>query len=950
MAEPAPDFTQAPAYDEAGRPVAPEDAAAAVATGKAFFLKGARVYARNPQGELVTVAPEDATSPGYQVLTQAELAQAQAKKQYGEGVGNVVRAGAAGLARGATLGASDAVLAGLGGDDTRKALRGLREANPITSTVAEVGGAVAPVLLSGGAGAVAEGGALAKAGSAAAGAVRAAGAVPRAVASAGSLVERGVARGLAGLGYEGTTLAGRAGAGALKLGAAGATEGAVYGGAAAANDAVLNGDEITAEKLVAGMGHGALFGGAVGGALGAVAPLASAGLSKLVPKKEALTKLAQEQALKSVARGTDIRRIAGRAVGEAAEQRLAATADDLLHYKFETGPLKGERVFLPGRNVDELLERISTAKNETGARLGGLKDELSEQMAKSGASPDARELLQRIDEGVLAPLRKSNVPGVRSRARSVERQLAGLRQQIDDELNELGLTNFKYLRSGMRDESLAYARGAFEGASPAEARAIAMGERAAPDGRAFEPVRVDIYPDAPPVLNDGRHRLAAASEAGSDRMMAKVTRYDADGNVLAEELRPIGIQGGGLKPTFRELDNLRSDLRSVFQPVAPSSGGMPPLPPKSAQDLEKAERTIADFLKEKAGVFLAQAGDNPNAYNELNRQFSSFAKLEQIAGKNANQALGNRMISPSDHALGMASFLGSMASGGVGALGSMATGAAATIANKLLRERGNSVVADMARRAAEMDTSIDRVAQVLAGRAERGKAPAFAAALQGENLRETYERTANRVRELAVPQAAMSHVSSLMPEVSAQYPMVGSAVSTKLLSIYQQLAAKIPASRTDVGTTLTPLAIKERVTPTAMRSFLANVRGAIEPEKVITELEHGIVDREAVEALKVAHPRTFQQLREKVADYVQHNEAELPYKRRVMLSMTFDFVGDSSLEPQRMAASQQVAQSLSFQEAAQDAAMVKPKSGSPGVSKLGKSMTTPMDSAISGGM
>lgn len=951
MAEPAQTYVQPQAYDADGNPVPPDQAAAAVSSGKAFFQQGARVYARNPRGELVTVAPADAALPGYRVLSQPELEQAAAQKQYGEGLGNVAKAGAAGLARGATLGASDAVLSELGGDDTRRALQGLRQANPITSTVTEIGGAVAPVALSGGAAApVAGAGALARAGGVAAGAVRAAGALPRAAAAAGSLVERGVARGLANLGYEGTSLAGRAAAGAAKLGAAGATEGAIYGGAAAANDAVLNGDEITAEKIVAGMGDGALFGAGVGGALGAAAPLASAAASKLVPKPEALTKLAQEQALKSVARGTDIRRIAGRAVGEAAEKRLAATADDLLNYKFESGPLKGERVFLPGRNTEELLERISAAKNEAGARLGGLKDELSEQMAKGGASPDVRELLQRIDDDVLAPLRKSNVPGVRARARSVERQLAGLREQADDTLNAVGLENFKFLRTGMRDDSLAYAKSAFEGASPAEARAIAMGERVAPDGRAFEPVRVDIYPDTGPVLNDGRHRLAAATEAGSDRMLAKVTRYDGEGNVVAEELRPIGIQAGVVKPTFRELDQLRSDLRSVIQPVAPSSGGMPPLPPKSAQDLERAERTIADFLKEKAGGYLAKAGDNPNAYNELNRQFSSFAKLEQIAGKNANQQLGNRMISPSDHALGMASFLGALTSGNVGAVGAMGTGAAATMANKLLRERGNSLVADMARRAAEMDGSIDRVAQVLAGRAEKAKAPALAATLQGENLRETYERTANRVRELARPQVAMQHVSSLLPEVAAQYPLVGSAVSTKLLAIYQQLAAKLPPSRVDTGTTLTPLAIRERVAPAAMRAFLANVRGTLEPERVIQELEHGAVDREAIEALKIAHPKTFMQLRSKVADYVEQNEEELPYKRRVMLSMTFDFVGDSSLEPQRLAGLQETAQALSNQEAAQDAAMVKPKTGDPGVSKIGKTMTTPMDSALSGGV
>lgn len=844
MAEPAQALVQPQAYDADGNPVAADQVGAAVSSGKAFFQQGARVYARNPRGELVTVAPEDATRPGYRVLSQPELEQEQTRRQYGEGLGNVAKAGVAGAARGLTLGASDAVLSELGGDDTRRALQGLRQANPLTSTVSEVAGAVAPVVLSGGAGAAAEAGTLARAGSLARGAVRTAGALPRAVAGVGNLVERGVARGLSSLGYEGTTLAGRAAAGAAKLGARGAAEGALYGGAAAANDSVLSGDEITAEKIVAGMGHGALFGAGVGGALGAAAPLLSGVAGKLVPKTESLEQLAREQALKSVARGTDIRRIAGRAVGEAAEQRLAATADDLLQYKFQTGPLKGERVFLPGRNTEELLERISVAKAETGARLGGLRDELSEQMAAAGRSPDVGEFLQRVKAEITDPLLKRNVPSVRAQVRAVERQLSIVR---------------------------------------------------------------DSYEAA---LQSSNPEQAAMS--------------------------------------FRQLDDLRSDLRSVFQPKAPSSGGMPPAPPKSAQYLEKTERLLSDFLKEKAGAFLAEVGDNPNAYNELNRQFSSFAKLEQIAGKNANQQLGNRMISPSDHALGVASFLGALTTGNVGALGAMGAGAAASVANKLLRERGNSLVADMARRAAEMDDSIDHVAQALAGRVDRAKAPAFAVANTGENLHETYERTAGRVRELAVPQAANAHISSLIPDVAAQYPLAGAAISTKLLQIYQQLAARLPKSHVDTGTTLTPLAVRERVSQPAMRKFLSEVRGALEPEHVLRDLGRGVVDRDAIAVLKEAHPLTFQQLRAKVADYVQENQEELPYKRRVMLSMTFDFVGDSSLEPARMAGLQQVAQSLSLQEQQQDAKMLQPQKTSERKSTLGSSLSTPASSAFGG--
>lgn len=949
MAETAAPFVQPQAYDADGKPIDPAQVGAAAAEGRAFFKQGARVYARNPSGALVTIAPEDVSRPGYTVLTPAQVEHAYNQKQYGEGLGNVAKAGAAGAARGLTLGASDALLAGIGGDDTRRALQGLREANPVTSTVSEVAGAIAPVALSGGAGAAAEAGALARAGQAGAGAVRTLGAGHRAIAGLGGLVERGAARGLAALGADGATAAGRVGAAAAKLGARGAAEGSLYGGAMAANDAVLNGDEITAEKIVAGMSHGALFGGAIGAGLGAVARGTSEVAAQLVPKKEALTQLAREQAGRAAGfKASDYKALVGRARGSAAEERIAATLDDLRNYEIKTGELAGQRVLQPGANAEEILERVRVAKSEAASVLSGLKDEISTAMETSGHRLDRAELLQRLEDNVFKPALKGATPSIRRRVDAARRELAALREV--DELSELGLENTRYSRDGMRPESMTYARSAYEGASPAEARAIALGERPAAHGKALEPVRVDLFPGEAPVLNDGRHRMAAAKEAGADELMAVVTKYDDKGYTLSEELRPISISPRSPDPTFRDLDLMRSKLRETFQPPPVKGGGLPAPAPKNAAYLEGAEREIAAYLKEQAGTFLAKSGENPNAYNEANRLYHSFRQLDDVGTKATAHNLGNRMISPSDHAMGVAGFLGALTTGNVGAIGAMGAGAASTIANKLLRERGNSLVAEMARRAAEMDGSIDRVAQALAGKTERAKAPALAASFEGENLRETYERAAGRVRELAVPQAASAHIASLVPEVAAQYPLAGAAISTKLLQIYQQLAARLPQSHVDTGTTLTPLAIQERVPPAAMRKFLSQVSGALEPEKVISDLGRGVIDRDALEVLKAVHPRTFQQLRTKVADYVQENQEALPYKRRVMLSMVFDFNGDSSLEPARMAGLQQVAQSLSLQEQQTEAKMMQPQKSGARKTTLGKTLSTPSESALSGGV
>ncbi len=46
--------------------------------------------------------------------------------------------------------------------------------------------------------------------------------------------------------------------------------------------------------------------------------------------------------------------------------------------------------------------------------------------------------------------------------------------------------------------------------------------------------------------------------------------------------------------------------------------------------------------------------------------------------------------------------------------------------------------------------------------------------------------------------------------------------------------------------TLTPLAVRERVSPFQMRKFMSTVAGTLEPERVIADLGRGVIDREAI--------------------------------------------------------------------------------------------------------
>ncbi len=169
---------------------------------------------------------------------------------------------------------------------------------------------------------------------------------------------------------------------------------------------------------------------------------------------------------------------------------------------------------------------------------------------------------------------------------------------------EAGVENFDYARDGMRD--MRVHRGGYEGATPEEVEQIALGRRPTMnESQPFKPVRVHVEADGQIHLNDGRHRLLAAKEAGAKAIAARVVRYDADGNIIDDELRNLPISAHPLpeetlagstaedvfgrpaeKPSSSPVDRLKPRLgRSFKTPVGE--------PGSDWFDKEKAAETVA---------------------------------------------------------------------------------------------------------------------------------------------------------------------------------------------------------------------------------------------------------------------------------------------------------------------------------------------------------------------
>jgi len=474
--------------DQSGKLVSvPDDKAQDAYLSGQYGVVSPKVDVRTPDGKLGTVAADNlqqVLQAGYQLVPPAQATQARLEKKYG-GAGGGVITGAEALIRGVTGTASDLVAeygAGAAGavkdiftgethnatdwsDAVREHLKNYQDANPTTATVAEIGGAIAPIILSGGTAAVAEGGIhgaqlgavgartlgegaevakalqvgseltqTVRATEATTGLARAAktslsaiSAPTRGISAVGEAADQLATRALqTALGEGSTSGLARAATKALGSGARGAAEGALYGVAQNFDEQMLGDEKLNGEKLVASGVYGGLLGLGVGSAL--------SGLGSAVEKVPSLLKGASSAG--------------GSALRDAAEvqafRSMSLNLKDVKLLEQVPGGLKAAgRQFLDdgliqaGDKSETMLPRFQTALEDRGQKIGDVRQRLED----IGLRPSADKVIED-----LASLRKSlaDLPNTNRAARAefaaVEEDL---RAKMATDPSFQGLADFK---------------------------------------------------------------------------------------------------------------------------------------------------------------------------------------------------------------------------------------------------------------------------------------------------------------------------------------------------------------------------------------------------------------------------------------------------------------------------------------------------------------------------
>lgn len=674
---------------------------------------------------------------GYREATPEEIASASIAADRASLAADplmAASAASAGALRGATAGLSDIGIAAAAGDDGA-GLDAMRQDHGVASALGEVGGTLAGSLLLPGSPAAL----LGRGGSAVAG-----------------MAERGLARAGA---QEGGLLASM-----LSRGLGEAAEGGLYGLGSALSDAAVRGDELTAEKLFPEVGLGA----ALGLGSGAASPLLSRLGKAAARRAEAAVSgandsgdsLAGAMTLKALgARGVDVDRLRTRLKAK------GSSIDEFGRSLSDAGVIK------PWSKPGDIAEAVTAAKEESGAALGDLRRRVDEyiEAGNTDARPDLADFFAKLDKRVADAA--DLPPEMRKRMESAAEQLQPLRDKFearagvqrvkgrDRYANAPELGEVEYLKSGMRDESKAYARAQLEGGDVTK-RALAR-----------EPIDVDVWPDGRRTVADGRHRLEAAREMGADAIRARVRKRTADGDIASDavetmRLKPRGegaaAKGAGGGVSFADVQKYRQQIDQIINP--PKSSGLVIAAPNKAE-LDLVRGDLEDALEEslfKAASRMDDAGTiqfrgKEYGYNEAKKLFAHLASASQIVEQRTGNEMGNRIISLTDNIWGAAGSAAGMA--GMGPMGLLTGPVAGMAANQIRQRVPSTIAAKLYGRAARMGTrgEVDRVAQdVLSLKLDDGTplASGGAGVDFGANLARARQETAAKAAAAATPEEA----------------------------------------------------------------------------------------------------------------------------------------------------------------------------------------------------
>lgn len=849
-------------------------------------------------GSIPSADLERAQREGYRPASDEEVQHAQTMGKYG-GLGGAALAGVAGAARGASFGLIDVAGAAFGLDEQ---LRGLREANPITSTLGEVGGSMLGLGKFAGGGLAARG-------------LRTLSAPARAAIAIGEGVE-----GVAGSGLFG---------GVLRAG----VEGGLFGLGSATTELALGDDDLTAERLASVLGQHVLSGVGLGagvglgfGVAGKVLRGAGSGAGYLVER--ALGSPTRE-GVEAVAEGTFGHAAPG--IGERVVSALDGPVSVL------TGAERGTLASLASPRAQEIavnaekviaghtddfvaaMGAVRELEEEVGRQFsGGFKAGQVERLVRTGNEAQtmtaARAVLadmrSAVEDMAASPSRYdvgkwlTGKGGVSAQLADIEQRLA-VAEQLGEatlrrapggsqrRLNELiGTFNrdlfmdLDGLKRQIGSRAMGYADRGVHGLSPQQAstwrRLQGLYEQR------FAPVLEDaaLWGDAAVA----QAKINAPWKALLDVKLGQGATRGFESIFTSKTRSWEGAQN--------VLDRKKVDafLGSITNPA--ESDGL-----KALNDWMGRTKDFVDTAAEHLDLEPALRKQVAELDGHLGKLTTARDKVveaatlrNQLAKLDAADSKGNLIAGAAGLALG-AGMLGPASAVGLGAL-NMLTRPGATI-RRVVALR--SIVDQYGAQAGQVVTKLFAGAGRQVARSAQPIGALRARVAERQERRQQYDTRTAQLRSYAQnPAKAREELAGALAPLATKAPRSAQMAVERWANAQNYLVTKMPA----------PVVSRYPMQPPMPPSdfdvdrFLKLQKAIDDPARaLLDELDDGALSRETIDAIKDNWPAQFADLQEQVMGELTTMQAEgkaPPYRQRIQIGMLMGAPADPTLEPATM--------------------------------------------------
>ncbi len=864
----------------------PEDQVATLLAKGTHAPVGAKALI-NPDGELVFSPLKNVGANvgqyGYSVPTQEQLDELSNKQQYGTGAGNVLKAGAEGVARGASFGLSDVAAPYLGADP--EAMRQRRELNPTAATVGEIGGAVGSALL---APEFAPAGLVSKAG---------AGVAARLAPEALS---------------EGATLASRVlgAAGEIGAKAAGsAVEGAAYGAGQSVTEAALGDPDLNAEKVMANIGYGGLFGGALGGALKAGEMALPAALEKA----------------QSTIQST-YRKLLGKTT-EAGE--------------FEVGPLgkafaKGS-AFISGQPEEEILDHAKKVFSGEGEILSE-KQRRAFYREFTGALDEHYQAVNKASQeasSLIRPQESATLLANADREAAVQ-ALEGTRGTVRQVIAEMQSNPDLYpARFPAKLQMLADALDEKTRLPAVEApRQYTTGLRSAKMDQALpELTAADAYQALNELKKGLDDKIPWNKEIGGEAADAVSALKELRGQIKgALEDEAVWGEAGARTASYNDAINDLLTSKKEFQKafmkkVSTRSGGVAYRmdPTKTNSFFNMINDPRGEIKGEALTDFFRSAR---NAVDEIDKTYQStaFEKFDRTAMDDLvsrNEGMAERARKVIQQQPGGLGYVTDMVGGAMAAMGNPLGFAAIAGRAALDPKTFINRLANTERAAQKVSQTITSASKALFKPTEskfRSLIGPIAGQLSVAAQEKQYQKRVDAIQQQdASPLHTMDKLELATRDLYHVAPNISASIQQTALRGTQFLSSKIPKPMKP----RLPLDPPFKPTFPQMIKFSRYYNAVHRPLSALGQLKEGSVHPETIEALNTVYPQLYQEMKTEVMDAVTTTLAkkeDIPYQQRMAVSHFLQMPLDSSMLPETFSTNQATLAQMSAKKDAKEAA------------------------------